>query len=274
MASSSWAVLQAQALCLLNTVVALVFVAPQIQPTPYAALVKLLPCLSLLLYVWTAQTSNQPDKTAQTSRGTLLDLLAFSDKLAGNSVEGKNKNVSKGRTSGSRIFVHQRQLTAGMARGLLFSMVGDVFLVWHEQEAPFMMGMLAFAFAQLCYIHGLGFGRMRIVSGVFTYGLVACFTAVVLVDAPRLFQVLVPCYAALLATTLWRALDRCGVEDGRPLWQRRSMVLGALVFVLSDTFIALFKFVVQARSAVAQSIILSTYFLAQNLLIFGAVGKP
>lgn len=130
MARSSWSVPLATVPCLLTSVVALVFVAPQSQPSLYTALVKLLPCLSLLLYVWTAQIPNHSDKTASTSsRVTLAYLLGFEAKIAENIPKGMNRNVSKGRASSGTNFVLQRQLAVWTTRGLIFSMLGDVIMV-------------------------------------------------------------------------------------------------------------------------------------------------
>lgn len=80
--------------------------------------------------------------------------------------------------------------------------------IWQDEEAFFIAGMVAFAVAQMSYVHGLGFKRVSWLSGVIVYSTSVLVIVLLLAKAPLVFRIAVPFYAALLATTVWRAMER------------------------------------------------------------------
>ncbi|HLT78140.1 MAG TPA: lysoplasmalogenase [Ferrovibrio sp.] len=155
--------------------------------------------------------------------------------------------------------------TAGrIGLALLLSAAGDVFLAV-DRTGLFVHGLASFLAAHLVYLwhfaacrprpFGLDLGRQLLVSALL--GFVA-FMLWVLV--PRLGALTLPVCLYILAITLM------GVAAialrGRPL-----VILGALSFILSDSLIALDKFV--APLEFAGPAIWITYALAQLLITLG-----
>jgi uncharacterized membrane protein YhhN len=60
-------------------------------------------------------------------------------------------------------------------------------------------------------------------------------------------------------------------------WSSRTAIAGALLFGVSDTVLALDRFVPWAKHSAAPGLVMSTYFMGQGLISLsakGAGGKP
>lgn len=146
--------------------------------------------------------------------------------------------------------------------GLLLSLAGDVFLMLPDDRC-FLFGLASFLVAHLFFI-----GAYRARGGFgFTWWLALlylAYTALLLYLLwPSITEMRIPVvvYGAVLMVMGWQAAE---------MWLRWSdlsalaAMLGAILFMLSDSTLALNKF----RAPIRQSsvIIMSTYWAAQLLL--------
>lgn len=87
--------------------------------------------------------------------------------------------------------------------GLLFSMCGDVLLIFKDL---FIFGMIAFALAHIFYMNAFGFKPLRLKLGIFIY--VLSIPALILfmlnVNDP-LIKVALPIYIFLIHSMFWRS---------------------------------------------------------------------
>ncbi len=145
--------------------------------------------------------------------------------------------------------------------GLIFSLTGDIFLMLPKDR--FIAGLASFLVAHLCYIAAFAHG----VELQFDWRIIlplGIYSAVLLkILLPKLgdlkIPVLIYCGAILVMT--WLAITRCLLSaDPKALYAG----LGAILFTISDSTLALDRFNGSFRSA--QTLIMSTYFLAQWLI--------
>jgi uncharacterized membrane protein YhhN len=145
--------------------------------------------------------------------------------------------------------------------GLLFSLIGDIFLVRHEH---FIQGLVSFFIAHLFYIAAFVlFTPSRSWLAVSALPVVACLAVMLWVLWPRLGKLKVPVmlYTIIIALMGWQALNRL-IEAG----DIKSVfaAAGALLFMASDSILAINKFRYSFHHA--QLLLLITYFLAQWLI--------
>jgi uncharacterized membrane protein YhhN len=146
--------------------------------------------------------------------------------------------------------------------GLLCSLAGDIFLMLPQNR--FLPGLISFLFAHLWYIAAFSLDTTRWLTHwgllpLIAYGLVMVTLLVPHVKPKLRLPVLI--YVLVILIMAWRA-----VEQWTQLGSRNSALAlaGALLFVLSDSALALNRFRKPFRSA--QAIILSSYYLAQWLI--------
>jgi uncharacterized membrane protein YhhN len=156
--------------------------------------------------------------------------------------------------------------TAGLYKrlimtGLLSSLAGDIFLMLPDDR--FMPGLVCFLVAHLFYISAFISGGLRIsvrwsLGPFLLYG-----AAFFIVLVPRLgdFKAPVSVYLLVILVMAWQALNRWSVTRR---YEALLAFVGALLFVLSDSVIALDRFVQPFGAAMA--IIATTYFIAQWLI--------
>ena len=153
--------------------------------------------------------------------------------------------------------------------GIAFSLAGDVFLMLPQNT--FVFGLVSFLIAHIFYIFAY-----RSVSGfhltwwlALPYVVYGFFMIYLLWPHVGALRIPVIIYAAVLMIMGWQAAEQW--------WHVRdtSMLLamvGALLFILSDTTLALNKF----RAPVPQRdlIIMSTYYAAQFLIAWSVYRFP
>ncbi|MCF6766514.1 lysoplasmalogenase [Thiotrichales bacterium 19S3-7] len=141
--------------------------------------------------------------------------------------------------------------------GLIFSLIGDVFLMLPQDR--FVFGLIAFLVAHLIYILALYFHVVYfdywLLIPLIAYG-VGIF--IYLYAKLAEFKLPVIIYVCVILIMIWFAA--CWWFDGGPL----AILVGALLFGLSDTVLAIDRFRYTFNSA--QAIILMTYFIAQYLI--------
>lgn len=149
--------------------------------------------------------------------------------------------------------------------GLIFSLAGDVFLMLPSDR--FVAGLVAFLVAHLFYSAAFGSEISALtwwpLIPLITYGLV-----IYLILAPSLGPLKWPVliYVGIILIMAWLAWERWSQAD-----QSGTLLalIGALLFVLSDTILALNRF--RWAFKPARALNLATYFAAQGL-IAGSVG--
>jgi uncharacterized membrane protein YhhN len=149
--------------------------------------------------------------------------------------------------------------------GLLFSLVGDILLMLPADR--FVAGLVSFLLTHLCYIAAFtsrsGFHlSIGLLTPFIAYGVILLrllWSYVGKLKAPVLM------YMVVILVMSWQA-----AEQGRQVEQigARLALLGAVLFLLSDSALALNRFRKPFKSA--SVIVLSTYYVAQ-LLIAGSV---
>lgn len=158
-------------------------------------------------------------------------------------------------------------LTAVQARcvrlGLSLSLVGDVALLW--PGAGFLAGLIAFLLAHLAYVAAFCV-PLRLAARKGPFVAYAAVAAVILVPlwphlpvalhAPVLAYVLCLATMAAQAAAWWQS--RIGADDAT---HARSAALGGLLFMASDSLLAINRFALPLP--LASLWILLTYWLAQ-----------
>lgn len=153
---------------------------------------------------------------------------------------------------------------------LVFSLLGDVFLMFQRgQPLFFMLGLAAFLTAHIFYI--LVFKSIIKMQG--GAGLKPITIAVVLLYAGALFYRLYPHLGSLqipviIYTIAISLMWLMAAHAPRPQSLAGNLLLmGAMLFVISDSVLAFNKF--HTAFEAASFIIMLTYILAQGLLVFG-----
>lgn len=140
--------------------------------------------------------------------------------------------------------------------GLIFSTVGDVFLI---DSKRFIQGLLSFLLAHICFIIAF-FSIPNLPSLIFYLSYVVFFHSILWKHLDnRKIPVIV--YSFALALMSWFALSRYFELNDYKSW---FAFLGSVSFVASDSLLAFNKF--KSSFPFAEILILSTYFIAQWLI--------
>ncbi|MCI0709981.1 MAG: lysoplasmalogenase [Chloroflexi bacterium] len=140
--------------------------------------------------------------------------------------------------------------------GLLFSVMGDVWLMLPDDR--FVQGLVSFLIAHIFYIAAFSSVGDHIASLLVLIPLGAVAGSMFWYLRPALGKYLMPVLAYLLVILVmgWQSFNRLDVEAGE-----LAAVVGALLFMLSDSLLAINRF--RQHFHLAQLLILSTYFAAQ-----------
>ena len=164
-------------------------------------------------------------------------------------------------TAMSGLRAHASVRGSAIIAGLVFCLVGDVFLMLPSDRfvaglASFLVGHLAYTVA---FTAGLGFSfSVRSLVPLAIYG-----AAIYMLLAPHLGKMRLPVLAYVVVILLmgWQAWER---------WNRVGAsgdllaLLGALLFIFSDSVLALDRF--RAKFKTARLLSLTSYFCAQWLI--------
>ncbi|XP_076069041.1 lysoplasmalogenase TMEM86A-like isoform X2 [Oratosquilla oratoria] len=142
--------------------------------------------------------------------------------------------------------------------GLIFSVIGDAFLVWDEF---FLHGMAAFGVAQVFYTSAYGFRPLNMYAASVIYAIMAVGVTLLLPGVEGVLKVGVPIYGVLLMTMVWRAVARVQLFQELWTWTKLCSCVGGIFFALSDSVIGFNAFYTAIPHA--QAIIMSTYYAAQ-----------
>ncbi len=161
--------------------------------------------------------------------------------------------------------------------GLIFSLIGDVFLMFNDVEPNFFIfGLVAFLLAHLSYIRAFyldykwapsiekNFTRIAIaIFGVFCIGFY-------LYLRPHLDDLKIPVMIYAFVISLMAVM--AGNRKGRVNTLSFNLIFyGAILFLISDSLLAYNKFVTPNKFAGIG--IMSTYMLAQFFITIGAIER-
>ena len=161
--------------------------------------------------------------------------------------------------------------------GVIFSLAGDVFLMLRRER--FMAGLVAFLLAHVFYLAGLTSTAPQITLAGGIVAILVGLTGIQLYRAIRSglvhsnqeqLKLPVMVYAIFISLMLLAAL--LTLVTSNEAWLPAAALLvsaGALLFYLSDTFLAWNRFVHPLRNARLRVIV--PYHLGQALLILGAI---
>lgn len=171
-------------------------------------------------------------------------------------------------------FRQQKRLDKGLFRlaftALALSLMGDILLLFEENGELFFIGglgafLLAHLFYCIVFIHHWN-KKTTAVFGFILVGLLAYAVSFFMLLKPNLGELFIPVavYILVILTMMVTALKRQGKTS------RDSFVwvsTGALLFVISDSLLAVNKFLTELPAPVLW--IMSTYAFAQLFIAFG-----
>jgi len=145
--------------------------------------------------------------------------------------------------------------------GLGCSLLGDIFMMLRDKQ--FLAGLAAFLAAQLCYIAAFRRGSAFSLRSLPTLSLVIFGLIMIRILLPRLGTLKIPVtiYVFVIVTMAALAAERYIQAGGA---KTLAAFAGAVLFVVSDSVLAVDRFVKKVRYA--QALIMSTYFAAQWLI--------
>jgi sterol desaturase/sphingolipid hydroxylase (fatty acid hydroxylase superfamily) len=169
---------------------------------------------------------------------------------------------------GAIAFVLQRgRVQRLLLAALVFSLMGDVLL-----PAYFIPGLVSFLVAHLCYIalfrqDAPWFANRKALAGALAAA--AVMYAILFAHLAPVLKAAVACYAIVIACMAAQAIGRAtALKDANAI----GVAAGALVFMLSDSLLAIDKFAVPLP--MAQFLVLATYYAAQVLIVHNARATP
>lgn len=150
------------------------------------------------------------------------------------------------------------QLDKFFLLGLMLSFFGDLLLLF---EWGFLPGLGSFLIAHLFYIISFKKKNQKRISEFWPV-ILSIYASILLVFLfPYLKEMKIPViiYATVIATMMYNAIKT----------QNRNLIIGALLFLISDTLLAVFLFL--QPLAFLNVLVMVTYLLAQWFLVRGMI---
>ena len=155
--------------------------------------------------------------------------------------------------------------------GLVFSCLGDVSLIWQNMdEAFFMLGLGFFLVAHIAYTLAFGFSPFGVKEFLLLSVITGAMFSIVLPPLSGMFFYAVLFYGILLWLMSWRSLARFSLKWDIP-WRKIFAACGAILFVISDFFLAVNKFVMPLPWE--RQVIMTTYYAAQLCISLSVVNS-
>jgi uncharacterized membrane protein YhhN len=146
---------------------------------------------------------------------------------------------------------------------LLFSSIGDVFLAMPGHKY-FIHGMAAFGIAHLFYftyffnLPKIEFPRAFIAIGIILYSI-----SLFIFLLPNVKELLIPIISYIILISLMGISSVLGIRNNY------LIILGAIIFIVSDSLIAINMFIIPVLNA--SFLIMLTYYVAQFLIVLGVI---
>ncbi len=169
-----------------------------------------------------------------------------------------------------------KQITKGIAKwvvlALIFSLLGDVLLMFQEKNSIFfLLGLSAFLIAHIFYI--IFFHKVRVKENIksnpwLLVVVVIYYATLISLLSPYLADMKIPVlvYGIVISFMFMLAVHMLFVKN-KPAGQ--WMMVGALLFIMSDSILAINKFYQPFEAA--SVLIMLTYGLAQFFIVHGAI---
>jgi uncharacterized membrane protein YhhN len=155
------------------------------------------------------------------------------------------------------------RLRLWLTMALLFSATGDLFLA-STIENSFIFGLLSFAIAHLCYAVGFWpWCRWSNKALLKALPLIVILIVVLLLVLPHTAELRLPVLVYMGIISLMAVLAIFSQV------QPRYLLIGAFLFVISDSLIAVNKFVIPLPAQ--HLLVMLTYYLAQYYLFLGCI---
>ncbi|KAH3889848.1 hypothetical protein DPMN_013913 [Dreissena polymorpha] len=143
--------------------------------------------------------------------------------------------------------------------GLIFSCLGDAFLVW---EKYFKLGAVCFSISQICYLMAFGWTPFDPYVAIVVFGVGYLGYSYLSTSLHGVIRYMVAAYIAVECTMTWRAVARVQFSDDlASQWTKLSACLGSIAFVISDLKLAIDMF--KGPIPYAHVGIMVTYYAAQ-----------
>ena len=153
---------------------------------------------------------------------------------------------------------------------LFFAMLGDVFLMFSDfNEIFFLIGLSMFLITHGFYIvlflttkrDKLNLGKLLVIILI----IISYYFGLMFVISDKLYSYTIPVYlyGIVLSCMMFIAFIS-GYQK-----QKKIVVIGAILFVLSDSLIAIDKFYLAASDEFTSSAIMLTYILGQFFIVYG-----
>jgi uncharacterized membrane protein YhhN len=163
-------------------------------------------------------------------------------------------------------------LSKWILAALLFSLLGDVVLMFQEKNSIFfLLGLSAFLIAHIFYI--IFFHKVRVKENVksnpwLLVVVVIYYAALINLLSPYLADMKIPVliYGVVISFMFMLAMHMLFIKNKQA---GQWMMAGALLFVMSDSILAINKF--YQPFEVAGVLIMLTYGLAQFFIVHGAI---
>lgn len=164
------------------------------------------------------------------------------------------------------------QLKKWILVALFFSWTGDVLLMFQQQDSLFfLLGLSAFLIAHIFYI--VFFHQVRIKEKISHHAwllvpVVVYYATLITILSPYLAEMKLPVriYGIVISIMLMLALHMLYIRNKKA---GQLMMTGALLFIVSDSVLAVNKFYRSFEAAGAA--IMLTYGLAQLFIVEGAI---
>ena len=157
----------------------------------------------------------------------------------------------------SGIHVYNRRILIG----LVFSMFGDIFIVW--EHTHFSYGVVSFGVAHLCYASAFGFDPINpiVFVGLLVPNLYAYY--LYLPNLRGFLAAAIAGYMLMIMIMIWRAVTglQVSVQNQVREWTKLCACVGSLLFGISDLILGLNKFYFPIPFA--RAVIMVTYYGAQ-----------
>ena len=172
----------------------------------------------------------------------------------------------------SSVTLLKTRLHKWIIAALIFCWAGDILLMLeYKSSIFFMLGLICFLIAHICYIdffHILRLNRQVKINRLIFLAVAVYYLALIIFLFPYLGAMKIPViiYGAVISCMLAFALHMPYITFKGV---GRSLMMGAVLFVASDTMLAINKFYKPFEFAGVA--IMTTYCFAQLLIVLGAV---
>lgn len=171
------------------------------------------------------------------------------------------------------------KLRVSIIIALIFSFLGDTFLLFDENnELFFLLGLGSFLVAQSAYAFTF-FKDVRKPTPFSSLYLLAVVSVVLLYVAVFFYNLFASLGGMTIPVFIYAlAVGSMGMMAGLRFKSVSNtsfylVLLGAVLFIISDTVIALDKFLFDGQLPFASIIIMSTYIVAQFLIVKGLIRR-